>query len=133
MSKAVEEYSEEDLWRDDFGEMADRIHDYVLSALQKTGKDFSYEVLAPERSEVEEGYRYSLEDTSFDFSLAGTVNSEPEILQGSNRRAVFQVHSSEEWPMILDLLEERVDKQINEKKVGPQTLYEIVIDSPYSK
>lgn len=131
MSKAVEKYSEKDLWRDDFSEMADRIHEYVVSALQETGKDFSYEALNSDRSEIEEGYSYSLGDTSFDFSLAGTVNSDPEILEGSKRRAVFQVHEEGEWPIVRDALEERVDKEVKEKKFGPQTIYEVVIDSPY--
>lgn len=131
MSKAVEKYSEQDLWRNDFGEMADRVHEYIVSALQEAGKDFSYEALNSDRSEIEEGYSYSLEDTSFDFGLAGTVNSDPEILEGSSRRAVFQVQDGEEWPVIQGVFEEKVDKRIREKEFGPQTVYELVIDSPY--
>lgn len=132
MSKAVEKYSEEDLWGDNFSEMADRIHEYVVSALQETGRDFSYEALNTERPEVEEGYSYFLEDTSFDFSLAGTVNEDPEILEDSSRRAVFQVQEDSEWPVIREALEEKADAEIDERQVGPQTVYELAVDSPYT-
>lgn len=129
---AAERYSERDLWRDNFGEMADTFHEYIVSALQETGKDFSYEALKTERPEVEEGYSYVLGGTSFDFSLAGTVNEDPEILEGSRRKAVFQVQEEGEWPTIREALEEKVDVGIEEKKVGPQTVYELVVDSPHT-
>jgi len=131
MAEAVEKYSEKDLWRDDFSEMADSIHEYVVSTLQETGREFSYEALDSGRSEVEEGYSYSLEDASFDFSLAGTVNSKPEILEGSSRRAVFQVEEEEGWPVIREALENKIDAEITEKEIGPQTVYELKIGSPY--
>lgn len=131
MSQAVEKYSEQDLWRDNFGEMADRIHEYVVSALQEAGRDFSYEALNSGRSEIEEGYSYSLEDTSFDFSLAGTVNEDPEILKDSDRRAVFQIHTGGAWPAIRAALEAKSDNEIREKQLGPQTVYELVVGSPY--
>jgi hypothetical protein len=129
---APERYSERNLWRDNFSEMADSLHEYIVSALQGTGKDFSYEALNTQRPEVEEGYSYFLEGTFFDFSLAGTVNEDPEILEDSSRRAVFQVQEIGAWPTIRKALEDKVDTEIEEKKVGPQTVYELVVESPYT-
>ena len=129
---AAERYSERDLWRDNFGEMADRLHEYIVSTLQETGKDFSYEALNTERPEVEEGYSYFLEDASFDFSLAGTVNEDPEILEDSSRNAVFQIREEDNWPTIQEALEEKADAEIEERKIGPQIVYELVVDSPYT-
>lgn len=131
MAEAVQKHSEKDLWRDNFGDMADQVHRYVVSTLQETGREFSYEALNSGRSEIEEGYSYSLQGASFDFSLAGTVNSEPEILEGSSRRAVFQVEVEDEWPVIREALEHKIDLEVTEKDIGPQTVYELIIDSPY--
>ncbi|WEL23150.1 hypothetical protein [Candidatus Nanohalovita haloferacivicina] len=120
-------YSVEELWRDDIDEMAVAVNEYVLDSLDVRPE---YSVLDSDRSEVESGYVYDLDGLSFDFSLAGPVNGDRDILSGSSRRAVFQV-DGEGWPEVLQSLDEGVGAELSEKDVGGLTVYELVLPAPF--
>lgn len=119
-------YCTDDLWRDDMDEMAEAINEYVLDSL---GAVEDYGSLNSERSEVESGYWYETEELDFDFSLAGPVNSNPDVLSGSSRKAVFQVEG--DWSDIRQNLQENIDASIVEKDVGDLTVYELKFSAPF--
>lgn len=120
-------YSAEELWRNDIDEMAEAVNEYILDSLD--GR-LDYRVLNSDRSEIESGYEYELDDIYFDFSLAGPANSDQEILSGSSRRAVFQFEG-DRWPEVMQSLDEAIDTELREKDVAGLTVYEMEFSAPF--
>lgn len=119
-----------DLWRNDFEEMAESVHRYILESLEEP---VEYAEISGGRREVETGYKYSTEGLEFKFSLAGTVNSDPQILRDGKRKIVLQTEEFDEaYRDILEDTEKQNNSQIKEKQYGEFEVYEIEIDSPYS-
>lgn len=119
-----------DIWRDDFEGMAESVHSYILNSLDE---EIEYAEISGDRREVETGYNYSTEGLEFKFSLAGTFNSDPQILKNGKRKIVLQAEERDEaYRDILEDLEKQNDSQIKEKQYGELEVYELEIDSPYT-
>lgn len=82
-------------------EMAEAIHSYISDQLPEA----EYQDLSDNgRNEIETGYSYKGEDFEFEFSLAGTVNSDPEILDEGLRKIVF--HADKQTEVYRDAVKE---------------------------
>ena len=120
-----------DLWQDDFDEMAESVHRYILESLDSD--EIDYLEIEGDRREVETGYRYSGEDLEFKFSLAGTVNSEPEILREGKREIVLQAgDENEAYRELLEDLEQQVGSVMEEREYGGLDVYFLEVEPPYS-
>lgn len=117
-----------DLWDEDFDEMAESVHTYILNFLEE---DVEYSEIEDDRREVETGYRYSGEDLNFKFSLAGPVNSDPEILREGKREIVLQAEEeSEVYRELLKDLEKRTES-FTEKEYGGLEVSMFEVKMPY--
>ncbi len=118
-----------DFWDDDFESMTDEVHSYILEQLDE---DVDYSEISGERAEIESGYTYSTEGSEFKFSLAGTVNSDREILREGKRKIVLQTEQEDDsFQKILGALEQRTVRS-RKRSYGEIQLYEFEIDTPYS-
>lgn len=118
-----------DLWENHFGEMAEKVHRYILESLEEP---VEYTEISGDRREVETGYNYTAEGLEFKFSLAGTVNSDPEILRDGKRKIVFQTEDdSEAYQRLLKELEKDLGTELKERNYGDLDIYEIEVKPPY--
>lgn len=118
-----------DFWDDDFEDMTDKIHQYLLGLLED---DVEYSEISGDRRELESGYTYRTEGSEFKFSLAGTVNSDPEILQNGKRKIILQTEQNDSsFHKVINELEQQTVSQ-RERSYDGINLYEFEIDNPYS-
>lgn len=117
-----------DVWRDDFDEMAESVHMYILDSLDE---DVDYSKIEDNRREVETGYRYSGGKIDFKFSLAGTVNSNPEVLREGKRKIVFQTENENKaYNELLEDIEKNASS-VNEKEFEDLEISMFEIEPPY--
>lgn len=121
-----------DFWDDDFEEMAENVHSYVQQFFED--EELEYSEISGDRSEVETGYTYSFNDFEFKFSLAGTFNSDPEVLRDGNRKIVLQSERGEPdiYRELLEDLEVQTGSELVESNYDGLNVYKFNLDSPYS-
>lgn len=120
-----------DLWEDDFDEMAETVHKYILDSLSM--EDIEYAEIPDNRREIETGYTYSGKGLEFKFSLAGTFNSDPEILKNGKRKIVLQTEDENTaYRELIKDLERQRGSKIEEKQFGEIDIYELEVRPPYS-
>lgn len=125
----AEQNTHVDLWKDEFEEMAAEIHGYILDSVEDS---VGYSEISGGRREVETGYVYTTEESMFKFSLAGTVNSDPDILREGKRKIVLQTEKKEDdsFQRIVERLGSETGS-LTERRYGELEIYEFEVDSPY--
>jgi hypothetical protein len=119
-------------WDDNFEETAENVHNYVQQFFED--EELEYSEISGDRSEIETGYTYSVNDFDFKFSLAGTFNSDPEILRDGGRKIVLQSEDEEPdiYRELLEDLEVQTGSEPEKSSYDGLDVYKFNLDSPYS-